>query len=201
MRSARNILHSSQPAARTNASPRVTCAASTRGIVTSIAPAARHRIPITPVLRNANLRAEPALHHLRREDVVAAAAERGPDAREEVVQMRGDEACELRLGMVGAVDDKRHEEHGPGQELCVEVYDEEVDLARGVVLSVRVGVGERQGREERVAVKQNACDSLGVVSSGPRPQNRHRQQGTVTDKVCREPTPPSEMESSQSFLK
>jgi stress response protein YsnF len=66
--------------------------------------------------------------------------------------MRGDQAGDLRHGGLGTVDDEGHEEQREGQVLCVEVEDEEVDLARGVVLGEGVGVGKRKGGEESVAV-------------------------------------------------
>ena len=155
---------SSQTPSRPSIPPRAPCAPPARRIVPSTGSATRHGIPVSPALRDAGRAAKPPLHFLRRDNVVASAAKRGPDARQKVVQVGGDQARALRLGLAGPVDDKRHEEHGPGQVLCVKVYDEEVDLACGVVLGVRVGVGERQGGEEDEAVEQATRDSLSVVS-------------------------------------
>jgi len=85
-------------------------------------------------------------------DVILATAKRRPDPREEVVQVRSEQARKLCGRRVRAVDDEGHEEQGKGQEFGVEVDDEEVDLARGVVLGEGVGVGEGEGGEEGVAV-------------------------------------------------
>lgn len=104
-----------------------------------------------PILR-AHTRVKKPLDKARGNDVILAAAKRRPNPREEVVQVRGEQARKLRGRRVRAVDDEGHEEQGKRQKFGVEVDDEEVDLAGGVVLGEGVGVGECEGREEGVAV-------------------------------------------------
>lgn len=64
--------------------------------------------------------------------------------------MRSDEAGDLHHCLLGAVEDQGHEEEGEGQELGIEGDDEESHLASRVVLRVRVGVGQRERRKERI---------------------------------------------------
>jgi stress response protein YsnF len=71
--------------------------------------------------------------------------------------MCGEQARELGSCGIWAIDDESHEEQGEGQILCVEVHDEEADLARRVVLRERVCVRERERGEEGVAVEDAAC--------------------------------------------
>lgn len=56
--------------------------------------------------------------------------------------MRGEEAGCLRKSELRSVDNECHEQHGQREEFRIEAYDEERNLARGIVLGVRVRVGE-----------------------------------------------------------
>jgi hypothetical protein len=112
------------------------------------------------ILRRPGTRHERTFDKPRRRDVILSAAKRGPNARQEVVQMRGDQAGDLRHSGLRAVHDEGHEEQRKGQELCVEVENEKVDLARGVVLGEGVCVCEREGGEKGVAVQAEACEGL-----------------------------------------
>ena len=117
-------------------------------------------MPIAPILHRPGGRAKPALHHLRRCDVVLASAERRPNARQEVEQVRGDEACGLAERSLRAVDDEGHECERVGQVFRVEGHDEKGHLPSGVFLGVGVGVREGQGGEEGVAVEEDTCKCL-----------------------------------------
>jgi hypothetical protein len=74
-----------------------------------------------------------------------------------------EQAGELSSCGVGTIDDEGHEEERKRQELCVEVYDEEANLARRAILRERVCVREGERGEEGVAVQDAACESLFAV--------------------------------------
>lgn len=66
-------------------------------------------LAIAPILHASWLGTEPAFHNLRREDVVLAATECGPDTGEEVVEVGGEETGGLGHGLRLAIDDECHE--------------------------------------------------------------------------------------------
>lgn len=79
--------------------------------------------------------------------------------------MGGDESCELGERSALTVDDEGHEQQSKRQVLGVEVYNEEADLTRRVVLSERVRVCEGQRGEERVAIENDTCKRLSSPSA------------------------------------
>lgn len=160
------VLLPSKTTARTHASKICAGAVSSTGLVgASLAPTTLHSVSVTPVLRRSRRRTEPPLHDLRCEDVVLASTECRPDACEEVVQVCGDQTEDLGQRGVLTVDDEGHEQQSEWQELGVKIYDEEVDLTRGVVLGERVRVCEREGGEERVTVEKHTCGRLSSPSA------------------------------------
>lgn len=164
----------SKPATRSHSTPRV-CASSPA--CTWLCTASRRTrrpstsfnyMTISPVLDTARCCAEPTLDHLRSADVVGSTAKRRPDPCEEVVEMRGNDASQLRSSSFRTVGDKSEEEHGEGQILCVKVDDEELDRARRVVLAKGVCVGEGQRGKKRICVQKAACRCLDMtVSTSP----------------------------------
>ena len=79
--------------------------------------------------------------------------------------MGREETSSLRDSMRRSIHDQRHEEHRERKELRFELDDKERDLARRVVLSVRVRVCERQGGQKRVRIEEVACKHLYAKSA------------------------------------
>jgi hypothetical protein len=183
----------STPLSARSGSPSGTWCCITASCASSPTPALDN-VPVSPVLHAARRRTKPLLHDLWGVDVVLPAAKRGPDPRQEVVQVRGDETSELGKRRLMAIDDKGHEEQGKGQVLRVKIDDEERHGARRVVLGEGIRVGEGEGGEESVRVQDAACGCLYVdCQHESSPQEDHQMEDDA--KVCREPTPPSEMGS------
>jgi hypothetical protein len=103
---------------------------------------------------------EPALHERRRRQQVAAAAEGGPDARQEVEEVRRQQAGQLHVDAADAAGDGRHEEHDVGQVLGREGQHEDGGVGVWVLLRPRVGEGEYERLQERAAAEDDAAEEL-----------------------------------------
>lgn len=74
--------------------------------------------------------------------------------------MCSNETSSLRYSGGRALHDERHEQQGDGEVLCIELDDKERDLARGIVLSVRPCVPERQRVKESRGAEESASETL-----------------------------------------
>jgi hypothetical protein len=122
---------------------------------------------VSSSLLDARTSTEPPLHSRRCSDVVGTTTKGGPDTGEEVIEMSSDETRSLREGSFGVVHDERQEKQRQRQVLRIEGEDEEGDLARRIVLSIRVCAGESEGGQEGVCIQKVACENLEASQQQP----------------------------------
>ena len=165
-------------------SPRTPCIKSgaprTRSRIRS-ATSTHLRRAIRPSLRHTRPGSEPAFDYLGCCDKIHTTAERWPYPCQEIVQVGGKEAGDLWQSGIRTIHDKGHEEHSVREILRVEGYDEERYLASGVILGVRVCVGEGEGGEEGEGFEDKACERL--CKSQHMLLSAQRFQGAANDKT------------------
>jgi hypothetical protein len=154
------LLLSSQTPSRSHASPLRASGPSCACSIRSRSTATLHSSTKASVLCGTGCRCEPTLNEQWRGDVVLASAKCRPNACQEVIEMRSNEASELSIGSARTVDDKGHAQEGEWQEFGIKCDNEERHLTARVVLGEGIRVCERQRGQEDESVQEAACDGL-----------------------------------------
>jgi len=120
---------------------------------------------MTLVSEGASIRAKETLDRCWSLNVISSALESGVKARQEVVQMCGNDAGAMLQCHLHSTHDKGEGEHCPWEQFNRDLNNDKVCLFPTVVLCEGVDEGEDERRCENVSIEEKTCRNLRHVMS------------------------------------